>query len=177
MNFLDIIFVIPIVWFAYQGFKRGLIIELSSLLALILGIYAALYFSGYAADFLINNMDLNSKYVPVASFVLTFIAVVIIVYFIGKVLEKIVNMVALGFLNKLAGSFFGILKAVVVLSIALLIINQFNDDLISRQKKKSSFLYGPISTIAPVLWQNLEDFDFRDSKIEELKEEVEEIAI
>ena len=177
MNFLDIIFIIPIVWFAYQGFKRGLIIELASLLALILGIYTALYFSGYAADFLINNMDMSSKYVPVASFILTFIVVVVVVYFIGKILEKLINMVALGFLNKLAGSFFGILKAVIVLSIALLIINQFNDDLISHQKKKNSFLYGPISGIAPILWNSLEDFNFNDSKIDEFKEEIEEITI
>jgi len=177
MNFLDILFLIPIVWFAYQGFKRGLIIELTSLLALILGIYAALYFSGYAANFLVNNMDMESKYVPVTSFILTFIVVVVVVYFVGKILEKLVNMVALGFLNKLAGSFFGILKAAIFLSIVLLIINQFNDDLISRQKKKNSFLYRPISGIAPLLWQKLENFDFKDSKIEEVKEEMEEITI
>lgn len=177
MNFLDIIFIIPIVWFAYQGFKRGLIIELASLLALILGIYAALYFSGYAANFLINSIDMGPKYVPMASFILTFIVVVIIVYFIGKILEKLVNIVALGFLNKLAGCFFGILKAAVVLSIVLLIINQFNDDLISRQKKKNSFLYGPIAGIAPILWKSLEDFNLNDSKIEELKEDLEEITI
>ena len=177
MNFLDIIFIIPIIWFAYHGFKRGLIIELASLLALILGIYAALYFSGYAADFLINNMKMDPKYVPLTSFILTFIVVVIIVYFIGKILEKLVNIVALGFLNKLAGGVFGILKAVVVVSIILLIINHFNDDLISKQKKKNSFLYAPIASIAPFLWQGLEDLNLNDSKIEELKEDLEEITI
>lgn len=177
MNFLDIIFIIPIVWFAYQGFKRGLIIELASLLALILGVYAALYFSDYAANFLINNMDMGPKYVPLTSFILTFIVVVVLVYFIGKILEKLINIVALGFLNKLAGSIFGILKAAVVLSIVLLIINQFNDDLISKQNKKNSLLYGPISGIAPILWQHLEDFDLDDSKIKDLKEEVEETTI
>lgn len=177
MNLLDIIFIIPIVWFAYQGFKRGLIIELASLVALILGIYAAMYFSDYAADFLINNMDMSEKYVPITSFILTFIAVVVIVYFIGKILEKLVNMVALGFLNKLAGLFFGILKAAVLISIVLLILNNFNDDLISRQKKKNSFLYDPIASIAPILWNNLENFNINDSKIEELKENMEEITI
>jgi len=177
MNFLDVIFIIPIIWFAYQGFKRGLIIELASLLALILGIYAALYFSGYAANLLINNLDMGSKYIPVISFILTFIAVVVIVFFIGKILEKLVNMVALGFLNKLAGGFFGILKAAVVISIVLLIINHFNDDLISQQRKKNSFLYGSIAWIAPFLWQNLEEFNLDDSKIDELKEDIEEITI
>ena len=177
MNIIDIIFIIPIIWFAYQGFKRGLIIELASLLALILGIYAALYFSGYAANFLINNFNIGPKYISVTSFILTFIAVVVIVFFIGKILEKLVNIVALGFLNKLAGGVFGIIKAVVVVSIILLIINHFNDDLISKQKKKNSFLYGPIAGIAPILWKSLEDFDLNDSKIEELKEDVEEITI
>lgn len=177
MNFLDILFIIPLVWFAYQGFKKGLIVELASLVALILGIYAAMYFSGYAADFLVNNMGVDSKYVPITSFILTFIVVVVIVHFIGKILEKLVNMVALGFLNKLAGSFFGILKAAVLISVVLLIINEFNDDLISRQKKKNSFLYEPISEIAPFLWNRLEDFKFDDSKIEELKEDVENIEI
>jgi membrane protein required for colicin V production len=177
MNFLDIIFIIPIVWFAYQGFKRGLIIELASLLALILGIYAAIYFSGYAANFLMNNMDMGTKYVPMTSLILTFIVVVIVVYFIGKLLEKLVNIVALGFLNKFAGSIFGILKAAVVLSIVLLIINQFNNDLISRSSKKNSILYQPISGIAPILWRHLEDFNTDDSKFHKLKEEADEISI
>ena len=177
MNFFDIIFIIPILWFAYHGFKRGLIIELASLLALGLGIYGALYFSGYAADFLINSLDMGPKYVPMASFILTFVAVVVIVFFIGKILEKLVNIVALGFLNKLAGGFFGILKATVIISIDFGIMNQCKDELISRQKKKNSLLYSPIAGIAPFLWKSLEDFDLNDSKIEELKEDIEEITI
>jgi membrane protein required for colicin V production len=177
MNFLDIIFIIPIAWFAYQGFKRGFIIELTSLAALILGIYAAIYFSGYAANFLINSMGMEQKYVPITSFMITFIAVVVIVYFIGKILEKVVNMIALGLLNKMAGIIFGILKAAVFLSITLLIINHFNDDLISREKKKDSLLYSPIAAIAPWLWKSLEELNLDDSGIEKLKENVDEVVI
>ena len=177
MNIIDIILIIPIIWFAYQGFKRGLIIELASLLALILGIYAALYFSNYAADFLANNLDLGPKYIPIISFIITFIVVVIIVYFIGKILEKLVNMVALGFLNKLAGGIFGILKAAIFISIIFLIINHFNDKLISQEKKDGSLLYGPVAGIAPLLWNSLEDMNFDDSKIQEFKEDVEKVTI
>ena len=175
MNFLDIIFIIPIIWLAYHGFKRGFIIELASLLALILGIYAALYFSYYAENFLTNNLDMETEYVPIIAFIVTFVLVVIIVYFLGKILEKIINMVALGFLNKMAGGIFGILKAAVLISIVLLIINNFNDKFISKEKKENSFLYAPIAGIAPLLWQSLKDLD--NEKIEELKEEVESITI
>jgi membrane protein required for colicin V production len=42
MGILDIVFIIPIVWLAYIGFKKGLIVELSTLVALILGVFCQL---------------------------------------------------------------------------------------------------------------------------------------
>ena len=175
MNYIDIILIIPIIWFAYQGFKRGLVIELTSLLALILGIYAALYFSGYAANVLTNNLNIGPKYVPIISFIITFIVVVVIVFFIGKILEKLINMVALGFMNKLVGGVFGILKAAVFMSIILLIINHFNDNLISEEKKEGSFLYGTVSGIAPLLWQSFKEFDLDDPSQTESKDKNNEV--
>lgn len=175
MNIIDIILILPIIWFAYQGFKRGFIIELASLLALVLGIYAALYFSGYAADFLSENLKLDSKYVPVSAFILTFILVVILVYWLGRILENIVNMVALGFLNKLAGGLFGILKAAVFLSIILLLVNRFKDDLISADKKDGSLLYAPVEGIAPMLWNQLQEWDLDNPNSRQMKENLDEV--
>jgi len=102
MNIIDIVLLIVFAWFAYQGFKKGFVIELASLVALILGIYAAIYFSSYAEYFLVNSLNMDNDYIPVTSFVITFIVVVIVVYALGRILEKLINMVALGFLNKLA---------------------------------------------------------------------------
>lgn len=170
MNIIDIVFLIIFAWFAYQGFKKGFIIELASLVALVLGVYAAIYFSGYAENFLRNSLSMDSEYVPITSFVITFIVVVIIVYALGRILEKIVNMVALGFLNKLAGAAFGIVKAVVVLSIALLILNHYNINFISVEKRNTSMIYSPVEEIAPFLWKQLDELD--DEKIEEFKDKV-----
>lgn len=177
MNYIDIILLIPIIWFAYQGFKRGFVVELASLVALILGIYAALYFSGYAVAFLQNNFNIDPDYVPVIAFIITFIIVVVIVHFAGKLLEKIINLVAMGFLNKLAGGIFGVLKAAVFLSILILIINHFSDDLISNEKKKGSMLYPPVEAIAPTLWDKFKDWDIENSQIKELQDAVDETTI
>ena len=68
-------------------------------------------------------------------------------------------MVALGFLNKLTGGIFGILKGAVILSIILLIINKFDDDLISQEKKEGSLFYKPVAGIAPFLWEKLKNQD------------------
>ncbi|MCB2221320.1 MAG: CvpA family protein [Bacteroidetes bacterium] len=177
MNYIDIIFIIPIIWFAYKGFKRGLIIELASLVALILGIYAALYFSGYAADFLVNNFDMGPKYVPVVAFIITFIGVVIVVHFIGRIMEKLINMVALGFLNKLTGGIFGIMKAILFISIVLMIIHHFNDQFISKDKQEGSLLYEPIAGVAPFLWDQLEHFNPDGKGVDTVKKNIDDIEI
>ncbi len=175
MNYIDIILVIPMVWLAFRGFKRGLVVELFSLLALIAGVYAALYFSDYAAKFIIENFSFNEDYVPIISFIVTFIGVVVIVYFVGKLLEKLVNMVALGVLNKLAGVVFGILKAAVFLSIIIMLINSFDNEWISKEKKKDSLIYTPVSEIAPLLWNKFEDLDINKSTLEKWKDKGKEV--
>jgi membrane protein required for colicin V production len=157
---------VPLIWLGYRGFVKGFIIELASLVALILGIYAALHFSYYASDFLVKYFTIREKYLPVASFILTFIVVVVVVYGIGKIIEKIVDMVALGFLNKLMGGVLGIFKAVLFLSILLLVINTFDSRhrLITPKNQENSMLYKPIAAVIPFLLPRLSldklpDFD------------------
>ena len=52
INLLDIILLIPLLWFGYNGYKKGLIIEIASLAAFILGLYFAFYFSDFTAEYL-----------------------------------------------------------------------------------------------------------------------------
>lgn len=174
MNIIDIVILIPFAWFAYQGFKKGLIIGVASLAALIIGIYAALYFSGIVAGFLTEELNIKTDYLPIISFIVTFIGVVILVHFLGKLLEKLINMVALGFLNKLTGAVFGVLKAAIFLSVLILIINHFDGKLISEEKRESSFLYDPVSEIAPFLWKKFQDLEIDDERFQEQKEKIEE---
>ena len=164
MNFLDIIILVPVVWFVWQGFRRGLIIELATLAALILGIYTAIYFSGIAATFIEENFTLSTESATNLSYIITFLLVFIIVFIIGKILEKVVDVIALGFLNKIAGAVFGAVKAVILISIFLAIINHYNGKLISEEKKNGSFFYGYIAPVAVFIWQGLEDFDFKEYK-------------
>ena len=118
---------------------------------------------------------MDNDYIPVTSFVITFIVVVIIVYAIGRILEKLINMVALGFLNKLAGGVFGILKAVVFISIVMLIFNHYNINFISAEKRNDSLFYEPVEEVAPFLWDHLEEID--DGRIDDIKDNVDEITI
>lgn len=158
MNLLDIILLIPLLWLGYRGFRKGLIIELASLAALVLGIYASIHFSWFAAGLLDRWLNIEPKYMSIVSFIATFIAVVVLVYSIGKIIEKMVDMVALGFLNKLLGSVFGLLKAVLFLSVVLLLIATFdkNEKVISPKMKEESMFFRPIASVIPMLIPRLD---------------------
>ncbi len=143
MNYLDILILVPIAFGAYKGFKRGLIIELAGLAALALGIYAGIHFSEITSVFLGKHMNIQSEHMPILSFIITFLLVVVGVYVLGKVLEKIVDIVALSFINKFAGLTFGILKVFLVLSLLIAVFMRFNKDieLVSQSNLEDSIFF------------------------------------
>ena len=108
MNYIDIFLIVPLIWGAFKGYKKGLIIEVVSLAALGLGIWGGIYFSDYAVNLIVDKVD--DKYITITAFMLTFLVIVLVVYFLGKLLEKIIDIVQLKFINKLAGACFGLLK-------------------------------------------------------------------
>ena len=163
MNYLDIILAIPLLWTLYKGFSKGFIIEVASLLAIILGVYCGIHFSYFITD----ALHLTSSYSPLISFAITFIVIVVVVYVLAKMLEKSVNLLALGFLNKLAGAFFALLKMAFILSVLLMLFNKIDDKIriIPDDTKKHSLLYNPVSAFAPLIIPRL--------NFSEIKEETE----
>lgn len=168
MNWLDIVLAIPLLWFTFKGFKNGFIIELASLAALVLGIYMAMHFSFYVEEYLSDNFEIAEKYLYIISFAITFMIVAVVVFIVGKIIHKLVSIVALGFLNRLVGGIFGFLKTAIVLSVVLYFLNGFdtNSSLIKPEVKDDSYLYGPIESIVPLLIPrlDLDKLDFPDKE-------------
>jgi len=154
MNYIDAIIAIPLLWFTYKGFSKGLIIELATLIALLLGIYISAHFSDFTADFLRQKLDFHSQYMSIISFSLTFVGVVTLVMIFGKSLEKVINVILLGFVNKLLGGVFGLIKVSFILSILIFILTTFEveNKLISPDMQSQSLLYPPVKAIAPVIF-------------------------
>ena len=119
MNYFDIIIIIPLIWGAYKGFKKGFIIEIASFIALGLGVWGGIKFSAISAKYLSEAFDISEKIMPLISFAVTFILIVIVVFMLAKMLQKIISMIALGFINKAAGSLFGMLKFGLIMSVII----------------------------------------------------------
>ncbi|MCF8298229.1 MAG: CvpA family protein [Saprospiraceae bacterium] len=174
MNYLDIILIIPIIWFTYKSFSKGFIIEIATLVALILGIYAAIHFSYFASDLITDNLEIGEKYLSLTSFTLTFLIVIAIVILIGKGLEKIINLVLLGVFNKVAGAVFGLVKTVFILSVILFFINKVDEQeiLLTKETKEKSILYKTVASVAPAVFPKLKIAKIKEFMPDE-KEEIE----
>ncbi len=157
MGFLDIILGIMLVWGLWKGLKNGLFVEIASIVALIAGIFGAIHFSYFAGDYLSQNMQWNEHYINLAAFVLTFIAIVLVVNLAGKLLTKIADFAMLGLLNKIAGAFFGTLKVAVILGAFLVFFERTNSSvgLIKNEMMKDSVLYGPVKEIGAFVFSKV----------------------
>ena len=153
MSYLDIILCIPLIWGLYKGFTKGLVIQVASLLALVLGVYGAVLFSGLTQELLEANFQIDNKYLPLIAFVATFVAIVVAVHFLGKVLEKTIDMIALGLFNKIFGAVFGFLKAALILSVLVFVLELIDAQLsvIPQKEKNKSILYGPMGELIPTI--------------------------
>jgi len=164
VNSIDIILAIILIYTAYKGFKKGFIYQAASLAALVLGIYGAIRFSDYTANLLTEKLDIATQYLPLIAFAITFIGIVILVHLLAGFTEKIIDAIAMGFINRLSGLLFGLLKAAFILSISLVIITGFdqNEKLISPQMKEKSMLYKPIYILAPSIFPYLNFKSLKD---------------
>ncbi len=120
---IDLIILIPILFGFYKGFTRGLILSLASLLGLLLGIYGGAKFSNITSNFLFEQFEID---IPLVGFSITFLILLTGVYLLGKLLSKFVDVLALGFVNKLAGAVFGVGKIILILVVLLLFFEHLN---------------------------------------------------
>jgi membrane protein required for colicin V production len=153
MNVLDIVLLAFAALFIIRGLMKGFIISLATLAGLVLGIYAAVYFSGIMSNFLVEKFHPSATWLHILSFSLTFLVVMLGVILIGKLVEKAVDTLKLGLANKLAGGLFGLVKAVLIASILLFIIEGFdkNEKLITKEVKQKSYLHDPVVKVFPWL--------------------------
>jgi len=151
MNYIDIVLGILLILAAFSGFRKGLIVELASLAALILGIWGAIEFSYITSDFLVEQFDWKWDHLNTVSFIITFIIIVILVNIVAKTVTKLVETIMLGFVNKLAGLVFGFLKGAIVLSVVLVVFDKINEDIeiMSDETKAESRIYEPLRNFAP----------------------------
>lgn len=162
MNALDIVFFAILIYGIYKGIIRGFVIEIGSLVGVILGIYIAKMNSDRFGASLHEWFDLSSRYTKPVAFFLLFVVVILTCHFFAKLLDKVVKIVMLDWLNKVCGSVIGLFKYTLILSIFLNVFHSIDNKvrMINNEKKNGSLLYHPIKNFAPAIMPYISWDDF-----------------
>jgi len=162
MNYFDIVAGILLVLAIVKGFKNGLIIELASLVALVLGLFGAIKFSSITESFLIEHID--SSYIGIIAFIATFVLIVVGVHLVAKAVDKLVTAIALGMINRVLGALFSLLKYAFIMSVIIAILASFEKtySVIPEEQRESSHLYKPLQSIAPAVFPYLQFDEVRE---------------
>ena len=144
---IDIILAIALIWAIISGYQRGLIVAVFSFIAFIVGIAAAMKLSTVVAGYIGKAVKISDQWLPVISFAVVFIIVVLLVRLGAKLIQKSVEFAMLGWVNRLGGILLFVSLYVLIFSILLFYAEQL--DLIKPETKNTSVSYHYIQPWGP----------------------------
>ena len=144
---IDIIFVILLVLALIQGYRRGLIVAVFSLISIIVGLAAAVKLSAVVASHLGHTVKVSDKWLPVISFAIVFIVVVLLIRLGAKAIQKLTEALMLGWANRLGGIVLYTVIYITIFSVVLFYANQVR--IIKPETIKASVTYSFIQPWGP----------------------------
>ncbi|MBX7051163.1 MAG: CvpA family protein [Flavobacteriales bacterium] len=168
VSYLDLILLIPIGLAIWKGWKNGFVMEVFSMLALFVGIYAGIHLSDWMASFLHDKMNVQSENLPIISFVVVFLLVLVGLFFLGKLITQSVSAGGAERWNQIGGAFFSLTKTLLFLSITFVLFNALDRKYswLPHEQKSHSYFYEPIYNFSLFLLPSVENSDFY-KKLEE----------
>lgn len=164
MNYIDMFVIVLFAWAVFKGATRGLVMQATTLAALVIGIFAAVKFSGFTARFITKYIQINEEYLYLIALALTFIGIFFLINLSGKAIEKLLETIQLSLLNKALGVIFSLCKTALILGIILAYVDRLDNRLpfLPEGTKENSLFFNPLSALAKEIFPGLEYYQPAD---------------
>ena len=144
---IDIGFLVLMILAIFKGISKGFIVAVFSFFAFYIGLAAALKLSAIVAEYLHQKFAVNSYWLPLLSFAIVFIGVVLLVRVGSAFIKKIAGIVMLGWVDSLAGIALFAILYLMIYSVVLFYATQIH--LISADVQAKSTTYFFIEPLGP----------------------------
>ena len=147
---LDIILSICLAAAGIQGLLKGFTDQVIALVAIIAGTWAAFKFSNIVCNLAMPHLHMSGRVLYVLVFILMVVAVIFLLHLLGKVIKASTKFVMLGWLDRMLGAVFALLKATLILGIIIILFNTLNSSfhIVDESFTGGSVLYTPMKRIA-----------------------------
>lgn len=153
---LDIVLILLLLAFAYKGYKQGLIEALSSLLGIMVGLYAAYRSYSTGAWWLAKWTGWGIAFSRILVFILIFIIINWLVnyvcYLADRFFQLLYKLPFVRMLNNVLGALFAILEGIIILTVLILLIRSIPLSTTLTRAVNTSFIAGYIIKISSFIW-------------------------
>lgn len=146
---IDIILGLLVITGFILGYRSGLLTAIFALVSLFIGAAVAVKFTAITTEWLYANTEATTTYLPFIVFVVLFILVVLAVRGLGKLMESILDSLALGLVNRLAGGLLWCIILVFLYSVFLWFADSAG--MLQPKLKDESYTYIYVHMAAPLI--------------------------
>ena len=149
MNTVDIVILICLVPAVIQGLVKGFVTQAAGLLGVILGVWCSFHFSEMVSEWLAPHISASAQVLHIIAFTVILIAVILVLALLGRALKGILKFAMLGWVDKLLGVVFGLLKAGLILGILVMLFDSVNTQFswVNEETLSGSVLYPIVKDI------------------------------
>jgi membrane protein required for colicin V production len=153
MKWVDIVVALILLFFLIAGARKGFIREVTGLIGIVAAFLLGVTGAPIWSDILVDRLKFPSSLATLVAFILIFILVFILIRALGSLLLKVVRATPLDAIDRLGGSFIGLLKGVLVLSLLLVFLGLFTLPKAMVRELGDSWSAAPLRTVAPALYR------------------------
>ena len=124
MNPFDMAIIVILSFCVIRGIFKGLIKEMSSIIGVLAGFYAANTYYPVIAK-LLSRWLTNTAYLNILSFLIIFCFVFFIISILGVVVKYLLNIAFMGWFDRICGAGFGLITGILIVSVLLIIFTAF----------------------------------------------------
>ena len=124
MNPFDVFIILIMGYSIVRGLFRGLVKEVSSIIGVLGGFYAAYSYYPMMAKLLSGVID-DQSYLNILSFLIIFCGLLLIISILGVVIKYLLNVAFLGWVDRICGLGFGLIKGVLIVTVIFIILTTF----------------------------------------------------
>ncbi|MDR3194721.1 MAG: CvpA family protein [Tannerella sp.] len=154
MNWLDITLAVLAIVGLVKGWMDGFVRQIVTFIAFAAAIYLCSEVAGFLRGYVVQKEWFPEQSVTAGSYAVAFLLIAGLVLLAGRVIHKMISVTPLGFLNRLAGSAFGLLITVLLLSLMLNVLEGVDSQsaLVSQETKVESRFYFRVREFAPAIY-------------------------
>ena len=158
MTWIDILILLPLLIGLVRGLMRGVVVELTAIVAIILGFVGARLWGARFSLWLIGQFEWPEAVCSVVAYSLIFLGIALFLNIAARLVSRLFKAISLSWLNRLLGALFGMGKWAIVVLLLVLCVHRLDDQFhfFRSDLKQQSTIYNYTTPLAEKAWAQVQ---------------------